>query len=551
MLGEVVSYNSAYRAIRANDISIQQLTAKSYELIVPYLEAFMEQNPGSMVSCDKDPEGCIQRVFICPGFMNSIYQYVRPVISCDAAHLKSERKGQIYIYSVLSAANEVYILAFGIAMGNEDFDNWLWMNEKLERAMPCIKTRKTDTAEIGTTRHNPGSFAESDDEVEVTNEVTAGGANEDTIVETTFNDTVFISDRDKGLAKSLEETFPNNHSVKCGKHIQANVIQRFGQVAGKFVIQLAKAYSTKAEAYFLQMIQNASAPAFAFLNRIPRNHWRSTEWAVGEPRLPRRYGIVTSNTSESINSMIADIRTCGWLGVIEKMVHGMVSRICKNRLKHKSKNAEGVVQMVRDVIKKRWNDSAALEVDELVEDNGKFMVTELYQDGDEGGGINANRNEDQLNNQEVAGNVDLRNQTNLTVNSRTRTNVVVPDKETCSCGKWQDFRYPCRHGVAYYHKWLGKDLAWILENKVHYYYKHAALHGLYQPNVHPVITDGLRYDGRTKQPKVKVSTGRPKVKRIRRRSKFIEPGDSNVSCSNCKQKGHNCRTCPNARTMDA
>ena len=30
--------------------------------------------------------------------------------------------------------------------------------------------------------------------------------------------------------------------------------------------------------------------------------------------------------------------------------------------------------------------------------------------------------------------------------------IVKPDMQWCSCGVWQDFMYPCRHGCHPYHK---------------------------------------------------------------------------------------------------
>ena len=46
------------------------------------------------------------------------------MISADAAHFKTSAKGQIYTYSMLTGTNKIYILGFGIAEGNKNFENW-------------------------------------------------------------------------------------------------------------------------------------------------------------------------------------------------------------------------------------------------------------------------------------------------------------------------------------------------------------------------------------------------------------------------------------------
>ena len=103
-----------------------------------------------------------------------------PVISVDASHLKSAYKGTILIYSVLTG-NETYILTFGISGENEDYRTWNTFNTLFARACPSV------------------SFAE------------------DSHAYSTF---VFISDRDKGLEKSLSKLFPRNHATNCVHHIK-------------------------------------------------------------------------------------------------------------------------------------------------------------------------------------------------------------------------------------------------------------------------------------------------------------------------------------------
>lgn len=60
--------------------------------------------------------------------------------------------------------------------------------------------------------------------------------------------------------------------------------------------------------------------------------WQSTQWYSDLPspaRLPPRYGIVTSNTSELANNVFAEARDLGWLAAAYKKILGVMStRVC-------------------------------------------------------------------------------------------------------------------------------------------------------------------------------------------------------------------------------
>ena len=37
--------------------------------------------------------------------------------------------------------------------------------------------------------------------------------------------------------------------------------------------------------------------------------------------------------------------------------------------------------------------------------------------------------------------------------SRAKTNLLTVAEKSCSCGKWQEYKYPCMHAMAYLQKW--------------------------------------------------------------------------------------------------
>ena len=66
---------------------------------------------------------------------------------------------------------------------------------------------------------------------------------------------VFVSDRDKGLDKSLSEIFPRNHATNCVHHIKQNVKTWFGQNTAEMVFPIAYVFSMIHEETLLEQLK--------------------------------------------------------------------------------------------------------------------------------------------------------------------------------------------------------------------------------------------------------------------------------------------------------
>ena len=104
--------------------SEKEALTKSYELIVLHLCKLQDMNPSLTANFEIDDNKCLQHFFFCPGWINKIICAIRPVISLDCAHLKTIHKGGLYIFGVLDGDNNIFLLAFGVAAGTENQDNW-------------------------------------------------------------------------------------------------------------------------------------------------------------------------------------------------------------------------------------------------------------------------------------------------------------------------------------------------------------------------------------------------------------------------------------------
>ena len=55
------------------------------------------------------------------------------------------------------------------------------------------------------------------------------------------------------------------------------------------------------------------------------------------------------------------------------------------------------------------------------------------------------------------------------------TNIVYPEKKDCTCGKWKEFLYPCRHACRYFKIILKYSFSKLMEHHVHYYYRYGSM----------------------------------------------------------------------------
>ena len=277
--GETLNYMSAWRALKVQNKAAREEDSTKYQLVIPYLTELKQLKPLSVIGYSRDADLRLCDFHAFPGFMDRALAFVRPVICLDAAHLSGSEKGTLYVASCLSGANEVFPLGFMIATGNEDRATWTKMLLLLKECCPSLlKCNEVNVPGYGVHQH---AF-------------------------------LFMSDRDKGLQPALMDVFPHNISMACAMHIKANVGQRFGQACSRNVvlINIAKSYSVWYASYLIEQVRRIKNEAAVYIETIT-DTWRSSDWLLPgrnplDPTrvMPPRYGIVTSNTSESVNNML-------------------------------------------------------------------------------------------------------------------------------------------------------------------------------------------------------------------------------------------------------
>ncbi|KAG7374523.1 MULE transposase domain containing protein [Nitzschia inconspicua] len=205
------SYNQSYHAINRPVTKVQREKHQApYRLIMSYLHHFQLRNEDSAVKAESDADKCLQRlrVGICPGIMTHSLLHVRPVLSLDGIHLKSQWRRTLYIPSVQTACDDIYPVSLAIIKDSENADGWKWFLELLVQAVPLLKMQ------------HPNNRCK-------------------------FCYFTFISDRQKGLIQALQQLFPDNQHCFCSIHIVRNVEKAVGKQVAKHVYALSATFSKR------------------------------------------------------------------------------------------------------------------------------------------------------------------------------------------------------------------------------------------------------------------------------------------------------------------
>nr|KAJ0213473.1 hypothetical protein LSAT_V11C400168770 [Lactuca sativa] len=484
------------KVFRAKDKVRKHITGdytKQYELLRDYVLELQATNPDTTVKIDvcsepnpDSPTRQFRRIYVCLGPLKKGFKAcLRDLLGFDGAFMKGPFPGQVLLAVGLDSNNGIYPLAYGI-VESENTESWKWFLDNLG-----------DDLDLG----RNSNFT-------------------------------FISDRQKGLHTAVEQIFPNAEHRYCIRHIHDNMRKRWRQTEYRdHLWRCASATTIPEFEHLMKEFSQYDKEACEWLKQIPPKHWARSHFsgrAVSD--------VLISNMCEVFNGKIEKGRDKPVIGCLEFIREYLMKRIC-NVMKEMKKATGSLTPTAIDILTARKTVASQY----IARWNGgdKYQVTGALQD------------------QHV---VDVRN-------------------KTCTCRKWELIGIPCRHAIATLNE-MSKDPEAELDiyKWVHKVYFLETWKKAYSFKVEPI-------KGRSMWPKSECPTklippphrtqvGRPKKKRRQSEGERLSKkqkasqGDGvnaaqeggsqkptndgvqklsrkhiSVTCSKCKNKGHNSRTC--------
>nr|KAJ0217205.1 hypothetical protein LSAT_V11C300130500 [Lactuca sativa] len=301
----------------------------------------------------------------------------------------------------------------------------------------------------------------------------------------------FISDRQKGLHTAVEQIFPNAEHRYCIRHIHDNMRKRWRQTEYRdHLWRCASATTIPEFEHLMKEFSQYDKEACEWLKQIPPKHWARSYFsgrAVSD--------VLISNMCEVFNGKIEKGRDKPVIGCLEFIREYLMKRIC-NVMKEMKKAKGPLTPTTTDILTARKTVASQY----IARWNGgdKYQVTGALQD------------------QHV---VDVRN-------------------KTCTCRKWELIGIPCRHAIATLNE-MSKDPEADLD-----IYKW--VHKVGRPKKKRRQSEGERLSKKQKASQgdgVNAAQEGGSQKPTNDGVQKLSRKHISVTCSKCKNKGHNSRTC--------
>lgn len=244
-----VKYSTASAAILAFQKNKGYIFEESYECLETLMKIIIKNGDSAILL--KSIENEFKWIYIGWKSLKNNFNFSKKIIAVDGTFLSGPNGGICLTAIISDGLNQLNILGFAI-VESENLDSWSWFFKQL---------------------------------------------NNDYNINNIEN--IIISDRDKGLIQSINNELPNVTRSSCCFHISKNLTTKFKlPTINTLIWQAAKTYNLKNFEELLNKIKILSKNAFNYLMSSNPNLWANSKFDGV------RYGILTSNYAESINSAL-------------------------------------------------------------------------------------------------------------------------------------------------------------------------------------------------------------------------------------------------------
>jgi hypothetical protein len=133
----------------------------------------------------------------------------------------------------------------------------------------------------------------------------------------------------------------------------------------------------------------------------------------------------------------------------------------------------------------------------------------------------------------------------FTTNRGNHIQHVKLSEQSCTCGKWHQYKIPCSHVIAACAE-VSVDVIQYIDPCYRLSERRACYDHSFMPISDPRNWQPLEGPIMRPNPSMKRKRGRPKSTRIMNKMDWREGQISRPSCGICREEGHNRRRCPNA-----
>ncbi|KAF5749590.1 hypothetical protein HS088_TW04G01560 [Tripterygium wilfordii] len=448
--GIELNYTQVWRGIEDARKQLQGPRKEAYNQLPWFCGKILEANPGSSVKlCISD--GKFQRLFLSFHASKHGFQHgCRPLLYLDSVSLKSKYHEMLLTATALDGNDNTFPVAFAM-VDIENDDNWHWFLEQLRSAV------------------------------------------------TTTRSITFVSDKEKGLMKSVLEVFDDAHHGYSMYHLLENFRKNLrgpfhgdgkGSLIGNF---LAAAHAVRLDGFKIstKQIERVSPKAYDWVMQIEPEYWTNALFK-GE-----YYNQVLVDVTESYFNWIEEAKDLPILRKLEVLGCKMMELINTRRM-----DSSG------------WSTKLTpLKEEKLQEEVFKARDLKVF----------------------------VSSSTLFEIHDDS-INVVDIGKWECSCLRWKVTGLPCCHAIAAFNS-TGK----CTYDYCSRYFTVDSFRVTYSESINAVLA---AFDSSSEEKTASEggqvfppSTPRPPSHENKRQSKTPGAAKRTVSCSKCQGEGHNKATC--------
>ncbi|XP_011017875.1 PREDICTED: uncharacterized protein LOC105121077 [Populus euphratica] len=450
--GMELNYSQVWRGIEDAKEQLQGSKKEAYNLLPWFCEKIEEANPGSFVKLSIGDDSKFQRLFV--SFHASILGFQNgccPILFLDSTTLKSKYHEILLTATALDGNDGFFPVSFAI-VDVENGDNWKWFLEQLKDA---ISTSRSVT---------------------------------------------FVSDKEKGLMKSVLEIFENAHHGYSIYHLLENLRRNWkGPFHGDGKVSLpgslvAAAHAVRLDGFRMhtEQIKRVSLKVYDWLMQIEPEYWTNALFK-GE-----HYNHIIVDVAATYADWIEEVRELPIIRKLEVLTCKIMGLIhtCQ-------RDSNGwTTKLTPSKEKKLQEDAFRAQFLKVL-----FSTDTLFEVHDDS------------------------------------IHVVDTEKRECTCLEWKLTGLPCRHAIAVF-KCKGSSVYDYCSK----YYTVDSFRSTYSKSILPILDNFKDLDEEKDAPEsVQVlppTTPRPPIQPEEKRYYYRKGEPTRVmSCSRCKGEGHNKATC--------